>query len=284
MAKETEAVFKHNLNMNSFHELAVDLSQRLKTTVKYGYHDSHDIEKEMKGGESTHTTIIIESIEYPGTELEFFLEDSDYQYRTFYEKHGDAVFEHDYFKQDMNRYLIKSIRRRAKKAPDYWFECVKEPEAERFKYSYASIYDDVIYSSLIWFHPWRRFCDHFTLQNFDIAEPDLLNKLRLEQKEIMELLGGKELIYISEQRAIQRLRDEEKYEKWEKLIQQIRKLYPDRILNIPEFLKEGKLIPVIWEGHWIPRDRQELRNYFVDGDTYNNQLPLVFYDDFADLK
>lgn len=284
MAVETESVFKHNLNMNSFRELAVDLSQRLKATVRYGYQDSHDIEKEMQGSESTHTTIIIESIEYPGTELEFFLEDQDYQYRTFYEKHGDAVFEHDYFKQDKNVYLIEKIRNIANKEPNFWLECIKEPENEMFKYQYAFIYKEIIHSSLIWFYDWGYFTMHFTLEEFDISEPDLLNELRKEQKIMMELLGGKDLLYISEQGEIQRIVDEEKFITWDSFMQQIRNLYPDRIFNVSGFMQKRELIPIIREGHWLPLNGQELRNYFVDGDTYKNQLPLVFFDDFADLK
>jgi len=284
MAVETEVVFKHNLNMNSIEEMCIDLSQRLKATIVYTYDQYNDVEREMKGLKTINNHKTLLEIKHPDTALKFIIEDEYYLFREFYKKHGDAIFEDPFFKKDPNQYMVEYILENCN-TYNCFLSCeyTDAGSAER-KYGYAFIYDQLIYSSLVWLTSWWSFCSLFTIENYE-NDFDAIQKYRIGQKEIAKLFGAEEVIYISEQGNIQRLRDED-YDTFEKLLTEIKRLYPDRILDIPSFMQKRELIKYfpIRTSEVSVENKEKYKEFGLDMESYKEKLPLVFYDNFSDFN
>jgi hypothetical protein len=285
MAVETEVVFKHNLNTNSIEEMCIDLSNRFKATIVYTYSLYNDVEREMKGLKTINKSKTLLEIKYPDTALKFIIEDEYYLFREFYKKHGDAIFEDAFFKKDPNQYMIEYITEQSK----YFYcflscEYADEDSANR-QYGYAFIYDQLIYSSLVWLPSWWSFCRLFTIGNY-FNDFDSIQEYRVGQKEIAQLFGADEVIYISEQGDIQYLRDDEAFDTFEKLLTEIKRLYPDRILDVPSFMQKKELLKIfpVKSSEVSVENKEKYKEFGLDMESYKNKLPLVFYDNFADLK
>ncbi|HPN20034.1 MAG TPA: hypothetical protein PK546_10830, partial [Chitinophagales bacterium] len=131
---------------------------------------------------------------------------------------------------------------------------------------------------------WWSFCSLFTIENYE-NDFDAIQKYRIGQKEIAKLFGAEEVIYISEQGNIQRLRDED-YDTFEKLLTEIKRLYPDRILDIPSFMQKRELIKYfpIRTSEVSVENKEKYKEFGLDMESYKEKLPLVFYDNFSDFN
>lgn len=246
MGHDIVPISNHSLDTSNVANLAKDLSKRLQANIEYGYQDSfgHYLEKE-----STYEDVTLGKITVPGASETYFLRDEHYQLHSYYTEHGEKIFDLDYFQDEERELSIRSVR---VELEYIWYSL--ENTADWSKQ--YSIHADTLQCEAFYYSRWWDFCRLFTEENdFDIDFAKL-NEYRNNLRSVTEFFGGNAMCFFDDQGETAKLIDAPK--SWKEIKNAMATEFKNSILEISEFMKEKKL-------------RKE--------DDY----PLAFYDDFADL-
>jgi len=200
MSADVTAIFSHNLNTNSLQELAAELSERLEVTINYGYQDDLIIE-----GFSNQTFEFVSLGKIVrGTDYEYRLIDSKYldNIADPSKNNGDIYYTLDDSNDDLVCFIYKHIAESGESYSSNWFS----------------------------------FCRHFTGEadywgSFNMFRNQIQNQANLMGSDAALYYGGCSddglIVLMCEGSAT-----------FHEVYNKIKEVYPDRFINMSEFLTE----------------------------------------------
>lgn len=277
MGKSTSVVSNHNLDISSLKALAIDLSNRLKATIDYGYSYTflvnpeneldYDIDFKSQG-----------KIEVLNSKRSYQLIDEKLGQKLFIEEKGIEILDSKEFV--VSDYLKEFITEDLK-ATEY--ELIANDTGDNIATIYEKCIDYWIQDSLSWSYFQNIFLYHAATENIDF-----INNWRAKIQKWVTLFGGTYMfVYCSEE-------DSYKVQEWlekdslETLLPKITTEFEGKLVTIPAyFLSEKYKEKEVYIQKPISDDF--FKKYFyaekkgIDFYPIKLEFPILFYDDFADL-
>jgi hypothetical protein len=250
MGQAVFALGNHSLDINSIETLAKDISVNFQANVNYGYYHQYYWDIDGNEIEPSYKHIQFGYISYPDAKETLLLSDEFYQIKQLLSKHENDILKLPCFK---NSKAQEPEIEAAKKGVKY---AIRD-YSEGFEYGY--LYNSTFIDFFNEFNlKWWNFCRGFMANDgsWSVTLKDI-NDFRNKVKSLFDKIGATEAVYVGDQGKLAFLTYE--YLDWNEIIRHIQTTYIDKTLNISEFMKQKKPLP-------------------------NDQFPLAFYDDFADLR
>lgn len=249
MGHDVHTIGRHKLNTSSLKALAKDISKHLCVNVEYGVYDTFCFDWDGFFREPSYKYWVFGTINNQEASKTLWLSDEFYSYHIVWSRYGEMALDLPYFTQDdSNELELKEA------VNNSCFELTTKGKDEMYGYFFNDTFNN-------WYNyfnnRWWCFCRAFMKNNDqEVCFSDVVI-FRKETMEFFELIGGSEAFYFDDQGASQYLT--EVYYDWNRIVSEVEKNFKDTTLNISQFMKHKKLLE-------------------------EDDCPLVFYDDFKDLK
>ena len=281
MSKETSKLSNHTLNTASIDALAMDLSQRLQANISYGYANDFDFELLKQNKEPSYKRIELERITSPHFTKTLFLDEEDYCYRNFINKHGKETLNHPVFNEESH---YKDAILKAQKTM-----CYELYDNEIDRNSIVDIYKHCFLDWFLFDIGWWDFGSHFS---FEDDYKDNLKERRIETRNWIQKFGGTEvLIGCIETKSNFIFEMGEEKQTWETIKQKAKTTFGELFLNIPDYVlnDENKDKPECLQTYFGENNRFEYYSTKPGktGIDFKKQNETIYYeiyfDDFKDL-
>ncbi len=253
MGRDIAPFGKHDLDLSSLQVLADQLAQRLGANIRYGYQEWFSI-KDGVLSEGSYDNIYLGESRIPGAWDTFTLIQDNYQRAMLYEQYGEQLAGQPMVRNDPS--LMANIRDGAK---NKWFELNKEWGNE-----WAWIFPDMINLEFDYFSRWGALWEVLSSPS-DTFNHDHLNEWRGRNNYRIKQMGGSDMIYFCDQ-GTPGSDSIDTSQTWEAVKEELFKNYQNRIVlvskAVSDYRKSGQLL---------------------DFDMFNDDWPVAYYDDFADL-
>lgn len=255
MGHDVSTIGNHKLDTSSIENLAKDLSVRFEANVEYGIYDDVWFDWDGFEREASHEFTFFGTIIYPGATKTLKLFDKFFQHHIVINRYGKLASRLPYF----SKYKHNLVELE---------DAIDSVCFEIYDYDngidYGTIYNNIFWDFLNHFDArWWSFCRAFTVLN-GVYEHKIWNEIyestmfqyRKDIRALFMKIGGTEVVYVDDQGKSQYI--SETYMDWEMIVKELDDNFKDTCLNVSEFMKKKRLLP-------------------------ENEYPLAFYDDFADL-
>lgn len=272
MGNLTAILSNHSLNTQSLAVLAKQLSEKLKTTVAYGYCNNIEVPALQWPGDYSFVEQGV--VVFKDATETLFLSDHYYWHRELLQNHMHHI--KGWFKSD--EYLIKEIE---ESNDSVTFELCKN-DAFNVMFSVHNYFLEIDY---LYFIDWLSFIRFFS---YEAIEESIQNiqEWRKEHQEYITNLGGSEMIVYEDIAEIFNEMAKFKTTTFEKLKEEAIKEHPDNYCNIADFFVDKKYIglPKYDDSPLTMEDFKRLQKGLPLERNNNEKYLGVFFDDFRGIK
>jgi len=274
MGRTTSILGNHSLNTTNLEVLAKDLSERLHTTIKYGYRIEFDYECLKKGKEPIYEYVFLGEISHSAASKTYVLIDNNYQYHQFIKEYGLVELNKPVF--DKNEFLKKKIIES---------EHIISYDLEENHEFFINIFRNNIMLWMVDDIGWRSFQDFFIYQT-DQDFVDYFNEFRLENRNWIYSLGGNYMFVGCIEDESWFIFEETEYNNEKELFDLIKTKLKNEVVNIPNYIISKVYLTkptADWFYNYSTPGMFEAIKKGISLTVVDEDYPVLFYDDFFDL-
>jgi hypothetical protein len=249
MGHDINVFGNHKLDISSLEAFAQDIAKRTGYSVNYGYYDFLGLSEKGQTIKPTMDRRPLGEINIYGSEKTIYIDDNNFQYRLLENKYKNDVLN---LPLAINDKHFREEYEIAIKSKSYELH-IHDTTENRY---YANVFNDnLIFHD--WDFPtrWSGFCTAFTKDDWGVTFDDV-QKFRKTVRNFYLKFGGTEVAYLNDQGEMAKFIQGEN--DWFTILNKLYTTYKAETLNVSRFMTNIQLRP-------------------------EDQFPLAFYDDFADL-
>lgn len=259
MGKSTMVLANHSLNTSSLADLALDLSNRLKMNIEYGYGDNCNINPDKTLRNPSYDYIVLGSILNYKSDNTYMLTEENYELK----KIALQILKNDDLEiKDSDDEITIELKTSLKEV-----EYELDYNASHYQKSYFTIHKG---SLEVWYEDslhWWDFCENVTF-NTDEENAIFINKWRKRNRDWIEKLGGTSMFVCCCEAESNNILEKGLYDSWINTKKFAVATFEEKILRIAKHFKSTFYL-------------SKQSGFYYE---YKNELPLAFFDDFKDLS
>jgi hypothetical protein len=258
MSKSTNVLANHSLNTSSVADLALDLSNRLKINIEYGYGDNCTINPDKTQRNPSYNYVVLGSILNYKSDKTYMLTEENYELK----KIALQILKNDELEiKDTDDEVTIEMKTSLKEV-----EYDLEYNASHYQKSYFTIHKE---SLQVWYEDslyWWSFCENVTI-NTDEENAIFINKWRKRNRDWIQKLGGTSMFVCCYEADSYSVLDNGLYDSWINTKKFAVATFKEKILHIAKHFQSAFYL--------------SKQSGFYYETKY--ELPLAFFDDFKDL-